>query len=111
MEEAVARYLERRGLTVLGRNVRLGYLEVDLVALDGRTVAVVEVRYRGERSWTTAFGSINQQKRRRLRRAGWRLWRRYFRRDPRVDHLRFDAATVVIESGGALRVEYAPGAF
>ena len=72
-EAAVRSWLEARGLEVLGCNVRVNYLEIDLLVRDGRTLALVEVRTRGNTSWTSAFGSVDGWKRTRLRRAGERL--------------------------------------
>jgi putative endonuclease len=43
-ERAAARYLRRKGYRVLARNVNLTAGELDLVALDGRTLVFVEVR-------------------------------------------------------------------
>src|SRR4051812_45764649 len=43
-ERAAARHLRRRGYRVLARNVNLPGGELDLVALDGRTLVFVEVR-------------------------------------------------------------------
>jgi putative endonuclease len=109
-EAAAADYLERLGYAIVGRNLRLGRLELDLVARDGRTIVVVEVRTRSEKAFTTAFGSIDRAKRQRIRRAGERLWRDRYRHDPSVDHLRFDAASVTFD-GGTTEVSYCPAAF
>ena len=49
-EEEVAALLERRGFVILGRNVRAGRLELDVVARKERLVVVVEVRARTARS-------------------------------------------------------------
>jgi putative endonuclease len=95
---------------VLGANVRVNYLEVDLLVRDGRTLALVEVRTRSEKSWTSAFGSIDGWKRTRLRRAGERLWHRCYRFDTRFDHVRFDVASVRFRDGKA-EVEYVRAAF
>jgi len=97
-------------LRVLATNVRVGYLEVDLLVRDGRTLALVEVRTRGERSWTSGFGSVDGWKRTRLRRAGERLWRRHYRFDSGLDHVRFDVASVTFRAGRA-QVEYVRAAF
>jgi putative endonuclease len=109
-EAAVAEYLECLGYTVVGCNVRLGRLELDIVAREGRTVVVVEVRTRSEHALTTGFGSIDRAKRERTRRAGERLWRERYRDDAGVDHLRFDAASVTFEHGSP-RVSYCRAAF
>jgi putative endonuclease len=109
-EAAVVEYLEGLGYSILGCNVRLGRLELDIVARDGKTVVVVEVRTRSEHALTTGFGSIDRGKRERTRRAGERLWRERYRDDPGVDHLRFDAASVTFERG-VPQVSYCRAAF
>ena len=44
-ERLAAKFLRRRGYEILARNVRAGRRgEIDLLALDGRTLVVVEVR-------------------------------------------------------------------
>ena len=95
---------------MLGTNVRVGYLEVDLLVQDGRTLALVEVRTRSRAAWTSAFGSVDGWKRTRLRRAGERLWRRVYRFHPELDHVRFDVASVTWQAGVA-QIEYVKAAF
>lgn len=95
---------------MLAANVRVGYLEIDLLVQDGRTLALVEVRTRSPRSWTSAFGSVDGWKRTRLRRAAERLWHRKYRFLPGFDHVRCDVASVTWQAGTAL-VEYVKAAF
>ncbi len=95
---------------MLATNLRVNYLEVDLVVQDGRTLALVEVRTRSRQSWTSAFGSIDGWKRTRLKRAGERLWRRHYQYRPDFDHVRFDVAAVTWKDGQA-QVEYIRAAF
>jgi putative endonuclease len=95
---------------VLGANVRVGYLEVDLLVQDGRTLALVEVRTRSRRSWTSGLGSVDGWKRTRLQRAAERLWRRRFKFHPGIDHVRIDVASVTW-AGGIPSVEYVRAAF
>jgi Holliday junction resolvase-like predicted endonuclease len=84
--------------------------ELDVVARLGALVVVVEVRTRGRGAWTTAFGSMDGAKRRRIRLAGERLWNRSFKRDPSVERMRFDAAAVTFVDGEPV-VEYVAAAF
>lgn len=109
-EEAVAAWLHARGIRVLATNIRVNYLEVDLLAQEGRTLMVVEVRTRSASSWTSAFGSVDHWKRVRLRRAGERLWQRKFKYRRDLDHLRFDVASVTWKDGTA-QIEYIKAAF
>ena len=106
----MVRYLERAGANIVATNLRVGHLEIDVVARDGRVIVVVEVRARGPSAWTTGFGSLAAAKKRRIRRAAERLWQRRYRHDPSVDRLRIDAASVTF-SGDEERVDYVKAAF
>jgi putative endonuclease len=110
-ESAVADYLTLRGVALVARNLRVGRLELDIVARDGPVVLVVEVRARGPTSWTRALGSLDWQKRVRVRRAGERLWRARYRHDASVDRMRFDAASVSFDEDGRAVVNYVKAAF
>jgi putative endonuclease len=107
----VAAYLAERGFEIVAVNLRLQYLELDVVARQGELVVVVEVRTRGSGAWTNAFGSIDGRKRQRIRHAGERLWERRYRHDASVKRMRFDAASVGFDADGSPRVEYVAAAF
>jgi putative endonuclease len=109
-EAAVARHLEALGFGILARNLKLGRLELDIVARRAELVVVVEVRTRGAGAWTTGLGSVDRAKRNRIRRAGQRLWRVRFKADPSVDRLRFDAASVRFD-GDEPDIDYVVAAF
>jgi putative endonuclease len=68
-ESLAAAWLDLAGLQVIGRNVRLGGVEVDLVARDGDTHVVVEVKLRGRADYGGAALAVNGLKRARLARA------------------------------------------
>ncbi len=111
-EEAAAVHLAARGLSILDRNVRLGPLEIDLVAREGDVIVVVEVRTRGAGAWVRALDSIDAKKQGRLRAAGERLWRERYAADASVARLRYDAVTVDFDdAGAAVRFEHVRGFF
>jgi putative endonuclease len=64
-EEAAAAFLERVGMQVVERNWRCTAGEVDIVALDGESVVLVEVKTRRTVRKGTPEESITQAKRRR----------------------------------------------
>lgn len=101
----MVRHLEAEGLEILAVNLRVGRLELDVVARDGPVIVIVEVRVRGPGAWQRALDSIDAKKRARLRKAGERLWRERFARDARVERMRFDAAAVELSPDGGARVE------
>ena len=75
-ERFAARYLRRQGCRILGRNVddRLG--EIDLLALDGQTIVVVEVRSSETKSFDDLARTVNHDKQRRLTGATLRFLQR-----------------------------------
>lgn len=109
-EDAVARYLESAGCSIIERNLKLGRLEIDIVARKGELILVVEVRTRGAGAWTTGLGSMSRAKRERIRRAGQRLWRDRYKADPSVERMRFDAASVTFD-GDRADIDYVVAAF
>jgi putative endonuclease len=109
-EAVVAAWAEAQGFVVLGRNVRVGRLEIDLLARDGDVVAVIEVRTRGPGAWQRGLDSIDAAKRARLRQAGAALWRTRFAAEAWAERMRFDAASVSFDADDAPTVEYVKAA-
>jgi putative endonuclease len=71
-EAAVAELLEQAGWAMLGRNVRVGRDELDIVAIDPGpppSLTVVEVRWRARRDFGLAEETFDHRKRRRVWRA------------------------------------------
>jgi putative endonuclease len=109
-ERVVAAWLEAQGYELVALNLRIGYLEIDIVARREELIVVVEVRTRAGRSYTTGYGSLGQEKRRRVRLAADRLWWRRYANDPTAERLRIDAATVRFTDAG-IALEYCEAAF
>jgi putative endonuclease len=65
-EDDAARFVEKRGLTILTRNFHCRGGEIDLVCRDGKTLVFVEVRLRGNASHGGAGASITAAKQRRI---------------------------------------------
>ena len=67
-EVLAALWLMAKGYRILGFRLRTPQAEIDLLALRGRTLAVVEVKRRLDR--LTALETVSLDQRQRLRRAG-----------------------------------------
>ena len=66
-EETLAcQHLERQGLRLIDRNVRVQAGELDLVMQDGDTLVVVEVRKRSHSGFGSAAESVDARKRERI---------------------------------------------
>jgi len=110
-ETMAARYLRRAGYVILGRNVRVGHLELDLVARDGDAVVVVEVRARGRGAWVAPLATIDRTKRDRLRRAATLLWRGRWSRWRWAQRVRFDVMSVYLDEADGPRILHVRAAF
>jgi putative endonuclease len=71
-EELAARFLQTRGLEILGRNVRIGSQEVDLIAREGTVLVFVEVKTACGPTYGPPESWITPGKRKRLVRAAQR---------------------------------------
>ena len=104
-EELVARELQRRGWRILARNTRLAALrgELDIVALDGAELVVVEVKAGslGARSGPVSpVEMVGPRKRARLR-ALASAWAREHRAElPRTTGLRIDDVGLRLDPAG-----------
>ena len=93
-EEIAAGALRSAGFDILWRNLRLGPLEIDLVAPRAELVVIVEVRVRGVGAYDTPLASMTVVKQRRLLRAARELWRRELRQRRDVRRIRIDVIAV-----------------
>lgn len=108
-EDVAAAHLEREGFRVLWRNVRIGPLEIDLVAKKDDLVIIVEVRSRGATAFEGPLASIGWNKRRMLLRAARGLWRGRLKKMPDVERVRIDVIAITPGSDGP-RIEWIRGA-
>jgi putative endonuclease len=113
-ESLVAARLAAAGWEVLERNARTRYGELDIVALDARTLVFVEVKAGREGA---AFGperpvlSVDFRKQRRVRGLAT-AWMTQRRETPRYDEIRFDAVGVTFDRAGRVAdYEHLEGAF
>jgi putative endonuclease len=91
-EDCAARALQRRGATILHRNYRCRRGELDVVALDGGTLVVVEVRLRARDDYGGAAASVGRTKRSRIVHATRRMLQQ--QRTLAALPVRFDVAVV-----------------
>jgi len=75
-ERAAAKYLRKLGYRILARNVADLRGELDILALDGRTLVVVEVRSTSSTDLERAAASVNYTKQKKLTEATLRYLNR-----------------------------------
>ena len=98
-ERLAAEHLERRGCSILGRNHRTRFGEIDLVVMDKDVLVFVEVKTR--RGAGSPWDSLHDAKRAQVRRMA-RAYLSEVPDRPSAAGVRFDAIGVVIDGRGRL---------
>lgn len=91
-EDAAVAFLEAHGVTILLRNYRGKVGELDIVARDGSTLVIVEVRLRSSDRFGGAAASVDPCKQAKIRRAAALLIHQ--RKDLAVFPVRFDVIAI-----------------
>lgn len=108
-EQLAAEHLERQGFTIVARQHRTRFGEIDLIAWNGATLAFCEVKTR--RSAERLWDALDARKQRQVRRMA-AAYLADTPAHPRANELRFDAIGVVIDPRGALvALQHLEGAF
>ena len=107
-EDLACRHLEALGFQLLERNYRCRAGEIDLVMLDGATLALVEVRSRSTSAHGGAAATVGARKQQRFIRAARHLM--LTRRDWRSLPVRFDVVAI-LQAEGEPQVEWIRDAF
>lgn len=92
-EDYTADYLINKGLEIIARNFRRKGGELDIVALDGKMLVVVEVKSRKFGSLTDGLDAMTYQKRRNIIRTAQRF---IDETDVEFDEMRFDVAELTL---------------
>ncbi|MHA7238519.1 YraN family protein [Arthrobacter sp. TMS1-12-1] len=102
-EATAAVFLERAGLRIIDRNWRCPAGEIDLVAVDGSTLVIVEVKTRSSDDFGQPLEAITAGKLQRLYRLASQWARAH---NLRFSGLRVDAVGVLDDGTGAPRIEH-----
>ncbi|UPK76541.1 YraN family protein [Nocardioidaceae bacterium SCSIO 66511] len=105
-ERLAASHLRAAGMVILDRNYRCKHGEIDIVARDGDTLVVCEVKTRRNLMYGAPIESVTPQKAARLRRLAAH-WLADFAMSP--PSIRIDVIGVVVPVRGAPRVECVAG--
>jgi putative endonuclease len=98
-EALAAEFLKLAGYRIEASNVRIGGVEVDIVASDGPTQVLVEVKFRSRSDYGGAAAAIDGAKRTRLRRAAGVV-------AGTGAPVRIDVITIELEAEGAVLRHY-----
>jgi putative endonuclease len=93
-EEVAAQFLKSKGFKVVGRRVKLGRDEIDILAMSGEVLVFVEVKTRKSEDFGRAASAVDKRKRQILSRAAFHYLRKL---RARPTYFRFDVVEVVGE--------------
>jgi putative endonuclease len=112
-EDAAFFHLRSLGYTVTARRWRAQRLpgDLDLVAWDGNTLVIFEIKTRTARDLAPAETQVDEPKRRVLRRMAASYLGQFPESDRRRIPLRFDVLSVYLNSEGPPEFEHFPDAF
>ena len=110
-EQLALEHFERLGYSLVARNHRTRYGELDLILHDSRTLVFAEVKTRRATRGAVPWDALDERKRRQVRDMA-----RAFLADvpdrPAATEIRFDAVGVVIDPRGRLvRLDHLEAAF
>lgn len=95
-EQLAARYLTNIGYIILEHNYRRGHLEIDLIALDGDELVIVEVKSRAYDNLLQPEAAVDHKKRLAL----IRLANEYVKTHKRKENVWFDIVSIVTNANG-----------
>ncbi len=108
-ERAAEKFLKRKGYKIVARGLRLRGEELDLIAVDGRTVVFVEVKTRRGPRFGHPTEAVDERKQRRLTRGALVFLKRHGLLEYRC---RFDIVAVTWPKGTRKpTIEHFPNAF
>ena len=107
-EKRAERFLRRHRYRIVTRNYRCPTGEIDLVALDGRTVVFVEVKTRADREHADPQDAVNSAKQRRLLKSAEFFLRQT---DSQDRPCRFDVIAITLDDDAEMKVEHITDAF
>lgn len=105
-EEVAAAHLQAQGMVILDRNWRCDVGEIDIVAREGSTLVICEVKTRSSVEFGSPLQHLTARKLRRLRQLCYR-W--LMDRQVHAPAIRIDVIGVMQTAKGAPRIEHLRG--
>ncbi len=105
-EQAAADFLEKKGYKILHRNWRYRRAELDIVAMDDKTLVFVEVKTRTDYTFSLPENAVDGKKQRLMTQAAIA----YMHESGHEMAIRFDILSVILR-GGIFYIDHLEDAF
>jgi len=102
-EELAVAYMQAKQLIILDRNWRCALGEVDIVAADGSTLVMCEVKTRSSQRFGSPLEAITASKAIRMQRVGF-AWCKHHQAN--ASNVRFDVVSIIDPGVGQPHIEH-----
>lgn len=106
-EEMAVDFLLKAGYKILCRNFRFQKAEIDIIALSGKEIIIVEVKARSTDVFLEPQEAVDKRKIKLVVMAA----NEYMRASDRTESVRFDIISVLPDKNGALQINHIIDAF
>jgi len=106
-ESLAVTFIKKRGYTVITRNYKTPFGEIDIIAKDGDTVVFIEVKTRKNTVFGYPFESVNKKKMQKIKNSALH----YLKKQGQEFRVRFDVISIVSTYSGHNEVEHITDAF
>jgi putative endonuclease len=106
-EDLAVKFLKNKGYKIIARNYKNYVGEIDIIAKDGDTVVLIEVKTRTDDSFGYPFEAVNRRKRQKLK----NLALLYLKRQGKESPVRFDVLSILYMDNGKKEIEHIKDAF
>lgn len=106
-EDLAAQFLEEKNYHLLERNWRHGRAELDIIAMDGKTMVFAEVKTRSDDIFERPENAVKNKKRGLMIKAAIG----YMHKSKHENAIRFDILSVILRGGKAPQIDHFKDAF
>ena len=106
-ENLAVRFLMKKGYSVIQRNHKTPFGEIDIIAQDGNTIVFVEVKTRRDTFFGYPFEAVTRRKINKLKKSA--LF--YLKKQRRESPARFDVLSIFNTDSGLFEIEHFIDAF
>lgn len=107
-ETLASEFLKQHGYSLLERNYRCSWGEIDIIARKNNTCVFIEVRYRRQDTYGSGLESVTRAKQAKLIAAANMY---LYQKSPDFDEYRFDVISLAKDHNGQLQFEWIQDAF
>jgi len=105
-EDIAAEFLKKKGLSIIRKNYRTVFGEIDIIARDRDVIVFVEVKTRADNAFAHPFEAVNKKKREKIRKVALCFMKGLKKEFP----ARFDVLSIT-KDRGETRINHIKDAF